>query len=93
VVSGRRHAPAALPPVGPGTRCIGSWVGPRVGLDGAENLAPTGIWSPDRPALASYYTRTDYTIPTVTKVNVKIIISSLDSEDPEPRTSHYKPTV
>jgi hypothetical protein len=23
--------------------CIGDWVGPRVGLDAAENLVPTGI--------------------------------------------------
>ena len=34
----------------PGTHCIGGWVGPRAGLDDAENLAPTGILSPDRPA-------------------------------------------
>jgi hypothetical protein len=26
-------------------------VGPRAGLDGTENLAPTGIRSPERPAL------------------------------------------
>ena len=32
----------------PGTHCIGGWVGPP-GPD-AENLAPTGIRSPDRPA-------------------------------------------
>jgi hypothetical protein len=31
----------------PGTHCIGGWVGPRAG---AENLAPTGIRTPDRPA-------------------------------------------
>ena len=34
----------------PGTYCIGGWVGFSVGLDGAENLTPTGIRSPDRPA-------------------------------------------
>jgi hypothetical protein len=34
----------------PGTHCIGNWVGPRAGRTGVENLAPTGIRSPDRPA-------------------------------------------
>ena len=29
--------------------CTGGWVGPRVGLDRCENLAPTGFRSPDRP--------------------------------------------
>jgi hypothetical protein len=27
------------------------------------------------------------------KTSFKIVISSMDSEDPEPRTSHYKPKV
>ena len=34
----------------PGIHCIGGWVGPKTGLDGAENLAPTRIRSSDRPA-------------------------------------------
>jgi hypothetical protein len=44
-VGGQRHALAALP-LGktPDTHCIGGWVGPRAGLDGCENLAPTGIF-------------------------------------------------
>ena len=47
----QRHAPAALPPVKRhGTRCIGGWVDLRAGMDGAENLASTGIRSPDLPA-------------------------------------------
>jgi hypothetical protein len=33
----------------PGTLCTGGWVGPRAGLDGAENLDPTEIRSPARP--------------------------------------------
>ena len=33
----------------PGTHCIGGWVGFSAGLDGAENFAPTGIRTPDRP--------------------------------------------
>ena len=49
-VGGQRHAPAALAPgKRPGTHCIGGWVGPREGLTGAENLAPTGIRSPAYP--------------------------------------------
>jgi hypothetical protein len=50
-VGGQRHAPAALPPgQRPGTHFTGGWVSPRAGLDGAENFAPIGIRSPDRPA-------------------------------------------
>jgi hypothetical protein len=33
-----------------GTHCTGSWVEYRAGWTGAENLAPTGIRSPYRPA-------------------------------------------
>ena len=34
----------------PSTHCVGGWVGLRAVLIGAENLAPSGIRSPDRPA-------------------------------------------
>jgi len=34
----------------PGTHYTRGWVGPRAGLGGCENLAPTGKQSPDRPA-------------------------------------------
>ena len=40
-VGGQRHAPAALPREMPGTHCIGGWVGPRTGLDGAESPTKT----------------------------------------------------
>jgi hypothetical protein len=37
VVGGQLHAPTALPPgKGPGTHCIGGWVGTRACLDGCE---------------------------------------------------------
>jgi len=40
-VSGQRHALAALYPwERPGTHCTGSWVGPRVGLDGRKISSP-----------------------------------------------------
>jgi len=42
-VGGQRHDPAALPRERHGTHCIGGWVGPKVGLEGAENLAPPGL--------------------------------------------------
>ena len=43
---GQRHASAALPPgKNPGTQCTGDCVGVRA--QGAENLAPTSIRSPD----------------------------------------------
>jgi hypothetical protein len=34
----------SLPPGRPGTHCTEGWLGPRAGLAGAENLAPTGIF-------------------------------------------------
>jgi hypothetical protein len=50
-VGGQRHTPAALPPgKKPGTLCIEGWMGLRDGLNRTENLAPTGIRTPDRPA-------------------------------------------
>ena len=41
---------------GPVAHCIGGWVGPRAGLEGAENLAPSGIRSHDLQPVASRYT-------------------------------------
>jgi len=34
----------------PSTHCVGGWGAPELVWKGAENLAPTGIRSPDRPA-------------------------------------------
>jgi hypothetical protein len=65
VVGGQHHAPAALPRgKRPGTHIITGWVGPRAGLDGCGNLAPTGIRSPDHSVRTSCYT--DYAIPAHT---------------------------
>jgi hypothetical protein len=51
---GQRHASAALPPGNnPGTQCTGDCVG--VKAQGAENLAPTGIRSPDGQPVALRY--------------------------------------
>ena len=44
-----------------GTHYIGGWLGPSTGLNGCENLAPTGIRSADVQPVASRYT--DLTIP------------------------------
>jgi len=57
MVSGQQHAPAALYPRGrTGTDCTGGWVGPRAGLDRAENLVPTGIRSWTVQPVVSRYT-------------------------------------
>jgi len=34
----------------PGTHCTGSWVSPRVGLDGYRRSRPNRVRTPDRPA-------------------------------------------
>jgi len=50
-VGGQRHDPLALTPgKRPGTYCRGGGWTPRSVWTGAENLAPIGIRSPDRPA-------------------------------------------
>ena len=65
-VGGRRHAPAALlQGKRPGTRYTGGWVGPRDGLDGCGNLAPTGIRSPDPPYHSESLYRLSYPGPQI----------------------------
>ena len=61
-VGGERHAPAALPPRVTRHPFVkkAAWV-PEPFSTSAENLASTGIRSPDRRAVASRYT--DYGIP------------------------------
>jgi hypothetical protein len=46
----------------PGTHSIGGWVKPRAGLEGPENLAPTGIRSAARPARSELLYRLSYTV-------------------------------
>ena len=54
------RAPAAVPRENPGIHCIGDgWVAGSV-WTGAENLAPTGIRSPDRPARSEWQYRLSY---------------------------------
>jgi len=62
-VGSQRHAPAALlPGKGPGTHCIGGWMGPRAVLDGCgKSRRPTGKRSRAVQPVASRYT--DYAIP------------------------------
>ena len=65
-VGGQHHAPAALPPVK--TRCPivqeAGWA-PGPVWTGAENLAPTGIRSPDRPAHSESLYRLSYPGPFI----------------------------
>ena len=46
----RRAQPAPYPWERPGTHFTGGWVGSGPVWTGVENLAATGIQSPDRPA-------------------------------------------
>ena len=47
----------------PGTHCTRSWVGPGPVWTGAEDLALTGIRSPDRPACSQSLCRLSYLAP------------------------------
>jgi hypothetical protein len=47
----------------PGSHCIGGWVGPTPVWTGTENLDPTGIRPPDRPARSESLYRRSYTGP------------------------------
>jgi len=47
----------------PGTRCIGGWIYPWPVWTGAENFAPTGIRSLDRPARSESLYRLSYPSP------------------------------
>jgi len=50
-VGGQRHAPTELTPgKRPSNQSTGEWVGPGPVWTGVENLTPTGIRFPDRPA-------------------------------------------
>ena len=65
-VSGQQHAPAALySRERPGTHFTGGWVGPMAGLDGRNNLVPTGIRSPDPPARSSVALPTELAGPQI----------------------------
>jgi len=61
-MGGQRHAPADLPPGGDPVPIVqeAGWA-PGPVWTGAENLAPTGIRSPDRPARSESLYRLSYT--------------------------------
>jgi hypothetical protein len=76
-VGGQRHAPAALPTGKaryPLYRRLGGPQGPV--WTGVENLAPTGIWSPDRPACSELLYRLSYHGPRkrLHIVNILLVI-------------------
>ena len=60
--------PGVLHPESLVTLCKGSWLGLRARLDGAENLAHTGIRSPDLPALNKSLYQLRYPGPTIQRV-------------------------
>jgi hypothetical protein len=59
-VCGKRHPPATLPPGKTSTHCTGGWVAPGPVWNGAENLDPTEIRSPDGPARSGLLYRLSY---------------------------------
>jgi hypothetical protein len=76
-VGGQLHAPAALPPgKTPRTHCIGGWWAPGPVWTGAENLASTGIRSPDRPARSESLYRLRYPGPRnmYSSPNIRVIV-------------------
>jgi hypothetical protein len=81
----QRHAPAALTQGKiPGIHCVGSWLGPRAGLDwgGAENLASTEIRCPDRPARSKSLYGLRYPGPLEPQLGHHIrIVLSVESRD------------
>jgi hypothetical protein len=62
-VSGRLHAPAALPPgeISPGTHSIASWVGPRADQDVVEKRKIWPLTGFEPPAVQHF---TDYWLNT-----------------------------
>ena len=46
----------------PGINCVTGWMGPRPNWTDAENLAPTGIRSLDRPACGESLYRLSYPV-------------------------------
>jgi hypothetical protein len=73
-VGGQHHDPAALPRDRPGTHFTGRWLDWR----GAENLAYTGIRSPDRPAHSQSLYRLSYRAHG-DRYGLKIIYENLNS--------------
>jgi len=73
---GQGHAPSALPTrKRPGTHCIGGgWV-PGSVWSGAENLVPTAIRYPDRPARSESLYQLSY--PSLHTTNSKVIFNGL----------------
>jgi hypothetical protein len=76
-MSGKLHAPAALPPgkEPPRTRWVRGWVGPKAGMDTVVTrkiLSPPGIESPnpDHPARSLVAIPTEPSLVTVRKLEV-----------------------
>ena len=77
-VGGQHHAPAALPPVDPVPIVQKAEWTPGPVWTRAENLAPTGIRSPDRPARSESLNRLSYPGPLGT-ANIILIFFTYKS--------------
>ena len=81
-MGGQYHAPAAWPPgKRPGTHCVGGWGGPGPVWTGAENLASTGIRSPDLPARSESLYRLSYPGNSKKFAALEILVDLSDSEE------------
>jgi hypothetical protein len=58
------------PREGPGTHCMGVWVGPTADLDGYEKSRPNGIRSLDRPARSESLYRQTGVLTLKTRLNI-----------------------
>ena len=73
-VCGQRHAPTALPPRKDPVLIVqeAGWA-PGSVWTGAENLAPIGIRSPDRPASSSVAIPTELPDPLIHNLSFKFV--------------------
>ena len=73
-VGGQDQAQASvLPGKRSSTHWIGGWVGPRPVWRGAENLARTGIRSPNRPASSESLYRLRNLVPQIVGTHIFIV--------------------
>ena len=90
-VGGQRHAPAVLPP-GKTRYPLYRGLGGSQGHSGrAENLVPTGIRSPDRPARSELLYRLSYPGPQGSLCGVKMNYFSVETSDRTRKKKHMAP--
>ena len=81
-VGGQRHAPAASPRKDPVLLVQEAGWAPGLVWTGAENLAPTVIWFPDRPTRSEWLYRLSYRGPITTVI---LMLNKRDFQSPSHR--------